>query len=99
MVGGDAVHVDGLLGDTAKEVASSDDDANFAAEGVDGGDFSGNFVDEDGVDAEVVRGSLHLLRLAIGQRREPRALVREEARDVMLRRPPPRADHRSAPRA
>ena len=52
MVGGDAVHVDGLLGDTAEEIASSDDDADLAAEGVDGGDFCCNFVDEDGIDAE-----------------------------------------------
>ena len=52
VVGGDAVHVDGLLGDSAEEVSAADDDADLAAEGVDGGDFGGYFVDEDGVDAE-----------------------------------------------
>ena len=54
VVGGDAVHVDGLLGDAAEEVASADDDGYFAAEGVNGGDFSGNFVDEDGINAETL---------------------------------------------
>jgi hypothetical protein len=52
MVGGDAVHVDGLLGDAAEEVASADDDADLAAEGMNRGNFCGYFVDEDGVDAE-----------------------------------------------
>ncbi len=48
----DAVHVDGLLGDSAEEVAASDDDADLAAEGVDGGYLCCDLVDEDGVDAE-----------------------------------------------
>ncbi len=52
MVGGDAVHVDGLLGYAAKEVAAADDDADLAAERVNGGDFRSYFVNEDGVDAE-----------------------------------------------
>ena len=52
VVGGDAVHVDGLLGDAAEEVSASDDDADLAAEGVNGGYFGGYFVDEDGVDAK-----------------------------------------------
>ena len=52
VVGGDAVHVDGLLGDAAEEVSSADDDADLAAEGVDGGDLCGYFVNENGVDAE-----------------------------------------------
>jgi len=56
VVGGDAVHVDGLLGYAAEEVASSDDDAYLAAKGVDGGDFGGDFMDEDGVDAEALAG-------------------------------------------
>jgi len=56
VVGGDAVHVDGLLGDSAEEVATSDDDADLAAEGVNGGDFGGYFVDEDSVDAEALAG-------------------------------------------
>ena len=54
MIGGDAVHVDRLLGDSAEEVASSDDDADLTAEGVNGGDFCGYFVDKDGVDAEAL---------------------------------------------
>jgi hypothetical protein len=52
VVGGDAVHVDGLLGYAAEEVASTDDDADLAAEGVYGGDLGGYFMDEDRVDAE-----------------------------------------------
>jgi hypothetical protein len=54
VVGGDAIHVDGLLGDATKEIASSDDDANLATEGVNGGDFGGDFVDEDSVNAETL---------------------------------------------
>lgn len=54
VVGGDAVHVDGLLGDTSEEVSSAYDDAYFAAEGVNGGDFCGYFVDKDGVDAKAL---------------------------------------------
>jgi hypothetical protein len=52
MVGGDAVHVDGLLGDAAEEVASSDDDADLAAKGVNGGYLGGYFVNEDGINTE-----------------------------------------------
>ena len=52
MIGGYAIHVDGLLGDAAEEVASADDDGDLAAEGVDVGDLFGYFVDEDCVDAE-----------------------------------------------
>ena len=52
VIGGDAVHVDGLLGDAAEEISSSDDDAYLAAEGVNCSDFSGDFVDEDGVDTK-----------------------------------------------
>jgi hypothetical protein len=52
----DAVHVDGLLGDAAEEVSASDDDADLAAEGVDGGDLRGYFMDEDGVDTEAAAG-------------------------------------------
>ena len=54
MVGGDAVHVDGLLGNATEEVASADDDAYLAAEGVNGGYFGGDFVDEDGVDTKTL---------------------------------------------
>ena len=52
MIGGDAVHVDGLLGDAAKEVPASNDDADLASQSVDSGDLGGYFVNEDGVDAE-----------------------------------------------
>src|SRR6185312_10752024 len=51
MVRGNTVHVDGLFGDAAKEVAATDD-ANLAPGGRDFGNFHGNFVDEDGIDAE-----------------------------------------------
>jgi hypothetical protein len=52
VIGGDAVHVDGLLGDSAEEVSPSDDDCNLAAEGVNGCEFFGYFVDENSVDSE-----------------------------------------------
>jgi len=56
VVGGDAIHVDGLLGDAAEEVSASDDDGDLAAEGMDVGDFFCDFVDKDGVDAETGAG-------------------------------------------
>jgi hypothetical protein len=52
VVGGDAIHVDGLLGDSTEEVSSPDDDSNLAAEGVNGRELFGYFVDENGVDTE-----------------------------------------------
>src|SRR5208283_3596851 len=52
VVCGDAVHVDGLLGDAAEEVAASNDDSDLASEGVDSGDLGGHLVNEDSVDAE-----------------------------------------------
>ena len=52
MIGGDAIHVDGLLGDSAEEVSSTDDDSHLAAKGVNGCEFFGYFVDENGVDSE-----------------------------------------------
>jgi hypothetical protein len=52
VIGGDPVHVDGLLGDTAEEVASSDDDADFAAKSMHGGDLCGYLMDKDGVDTK-----------------------------------------------
>ena len=52
VVGRDAVHVDGLLRDATKEVAAADDDADLAAERVNGGNLSSHFVNKDGVDAE-----------------------------------------------
>jgi hypothetical protein len=56
VVGGDAIHVDGLLGDSAKEVASADDDSDLAAEGVNGCEFFGYFVDEYSIDSEASAG-------------------------------------------
>ena len=52
VVCGDAVHVDGLLGYSAKEIAAADDDANLAAESVNGCNLLGYFVNKDGVDAK-----------------------------------------------
>jgi hypothetical protein len=57
MVGSDAVHVDGLLGHAAEEVASADDDADLAAKGVSGCDLFGYFVNKDCIDAEAAARS------------------------------------------
>ena len=66
VVGGDTVHVDGLLGDAAEEVTATNDDADLAAEGVNGSYFCGDFVDEDGINAESLclrpRASPEILR-------------------------------------
>ena len=43
------IHVDGLLSNAAEEVSSSDDDGNLTAEGVNGSDFGGNFVNRAAV--------------------------------------------------
>ena len=51
-VGGDAVHVDRLLGDAAEEVSSADDDGDLASEGVNVGNLFGDLVDENRIDAE-----------------------------------------------
>jgi hypothetical protein len=52
VVGGDAIHVDGLLSYATEEVASANDNANLAAEGVDSSNLRCDFMDEDGIDAE-----------------------------------------------
>jgi hypothetical protein len=52
VVGGYAVHVYGLLGYSAEEVTSADDDADLAAKCVNCGYFCGYLMDEYGVDAE-----------------------------------------------
>jgi len=52
VIGGDAIHVNCLLGDSAKEVSSPNNDADLAAEGVNGGKFFGYFVNEYGVNTE-----------------------------------------------
>ena len=57
VVGGDAVHFLGLLGHAAKEISAADDDGNLDAQGVNVRQFSGDFVDAQGIDAEtLVRG-------------------------------------------
>jgi len=52
VVGGDAIHVDCLLGDATEEVATADDDANLAAGSGSLSDFVGDCADEQGVDTE-----------------------------------------------
>jgi hypothetical protein len=52
VIGGDAIHIDGLLGNAAKEISSTDDDSDLTAECVNGGEFFGYFVDENGVDSK-----------------------------------------------
>jgi len=52
VIGGNAIHVDGLLGDSAEEVAAANNDADLAAESVDGGNLRSYFMDEYGVDTE-----------------------------------------------
>jgi hypothetical protein len=52
VVGRDPIHIDGLLGDAAKEVAPAHNDADLAAQGMHGGNLCGYFVDKDGIDAE-----------------------------------------------
>jgi hypothetical protein len=54
VISGDAVHINGLLGDATEEVSSTNDDADLAAEGVNGGYFGGYFVDEYGIDAKTL---------------------------------------------
>src|SRR5690349_7986821 len=57
VVGGDAVHLSGLLGDAAEKISTADDDGNLYAERVDILDLGGNFVNADGIDTEtLVRG-------------------------------------------
>src|SRR5215468_6430939 len=56
MVGGDAVHVAGLLGYAAEEIAASDHNGDLHAEGMDVGQFGGNFVNAGRVDAKSLIG-------------------------------------------
>jgi hypothetical protein len=56
VVGCDAIHVDGLLGNSAEEVSSSDDDPDLAAEGMGGCNLFGYFVDKYGVNPEATAG-------------------------------------------
>jgi len=52
VVGGDAVHIDSLLRDATKEVATSYDDANLASDRMDRCDLLGNLMDKNGINAE-----------------------------------------------
>jgi hypothetical protein len=52
VIGGNTVHVDGLLGDSAEEVSSADNDSYLTAKGVSGCEFFGYFMDENGVDSK-----------------------------------------------
>ena len=62
VVGADAVHLLGLLGDAAEEVASADDDADLDAQRVDIDDFAGDFGDLAGIEAEAARAGQYLTR-------------------------------------
>jgi len=48
----DAVHVDGLLGDAAKEIASANDDSDLATGTGHFGNFVGDCADEDSINTE-----------------------------------------------
>src|SRR5215475_158692 len=52
VVGGNAVHIDGLLGNSAKEVTSPHHDADLAAQGMYGCKLFGYFVNENSVNSE-----------------------------------------------
>jgi hypothetical protein len=52
MVGRNAVHIDGLLGNASKEVSSSNDDSNLAPKRMYGCNLFGYFVNKDGINTE-----------------------------------------------
>ena len=56
VVGGDAVHVAGLLGDAAKEVAATDDDGNLDTRLADLGDLHADLVNGVDIDSEAASG-------------------------------------------
>ena len=56
VVGGDAVHVFGLVGNAAEEIAAAHDDGDLDTEAVHIGQFGGDFVNAGGVDAEALVG-------------------------------------------
>jgi hypothetical protein len=56
VVGGDAVHITGLLGDSTKEISASDDDGDLYAECVNVRQLSSNFVNAQGINAESLVG-------------------------------------------
>ena len=57
-----AVHLLGLLGHAAEEVASAHDDADLHAQRVHIDDLAGNLGDLAGVQAEAARAGQHLTR-------------------------------------
>jgi hypothetical protein len=57
VVGRYAIHVDGLFGDAAKEVATANDNADLAAGARRLGDFIGDCADEQSVDTEATASS------------------------------------------
>jgi len=57
VVGADAVHVTGLVGDSAEEIASAYDDCDLDAEAVNVRKLGGDFVDARGVDSKTLLGS------------------------------------------
>ena len=54
VIGCHTVHVDCLLGDSAKEVATSHDDGDLTAKSMNGGYLCSDFVNKDGIDAEAL---------------------------------------------
>ncbi len=56
VIGGNAIHVLGLLGNPAKEIAATHNDRHLDAESVYIGKFSRDFMNASGVDAEALSG-------------------------------------------
>ncbi len=56
VIGGNAIHADGLLGNTAEEVPAPDDDADLTADTGDFGELLGDRPDENGINAEATAG-------------------------------------------
>ena len=54
VVGGDTVHLTGLLGHAAKEIPAANNNGDLDAQGLDVGKFSSNFVDAERIDAEAL---------------------------------------------
>ena len=56
MVGGDAIHVAGLIGQATEEVAAADHHGDLRAQGVDILQFGGNLVNAVGIHSEALTG-------------------------------------------
>jgi hypothetical protein len=56
VIGGDAIHVFGLVGNPAEKIASAYDDGHLDVERVDIGEFSRDFMNAFGVDAKALIG-------------------------------------------